>query len=158
MGATSRRDLGILLMMAALSVVLIYGGQNLQLGSTARMGAGYVPRMLAIGCAVLAVVFAGRLMAGLLWSPRKAAEAADVGPVHWRALVSISVSVVAFALLIRPAGLITASLVAVLVCSVAQTYRGWGERLILAGGLAAFSGLLFVTALGLPFDLFPTLR
>lgn len=42
--------------------------------------------------------------------------------------------------------------------SGAQTYSGWGERLVLAGSLAAFSGLLFVMALGLPFELLPVLR
>lgn len=157
MNTVIRRDLGVLLMMAALAAVLIGGGQNLQPGSAARMGAGYVPRMLAVACGSLALVFAARVLFGL-FRPAAAAEAGTPSPVHWRALASISFSVVAFALLIRPAGLIPASLVAVLACSIAQTYRGWGERLILAGSLAAFAGLLFVTALGLPFDLLPALR
>lgn len=158
MSRKSRQGVLIFGMLGVFFATLTYAGQNLSVGSAAHMGAGYFPRMVAFICAGLSLLVLGRAVREqfALGGSGQTASAEDQSPIDWRGLASITLGVVVFAALIRPAGLIPATLGVVLVCTAAQVYRGWMERLTLAGGLAAGAGLIFVEGLGLPFQLFPS--
>jgi len=152
-----RRDLSLALLLAAFGTGVLVFGADLSMGEIGRMGAGYVPWLVACGILFLSASVGVRALHGW-WQSAGAAEvyADDRPPVPWRALISISLSAVSFALFIRPAGLLVATLAMVLICTLAQSHPGWHGRLAVAGFLATFAGLLFSLGLGLPIPLFPT--
>lgn len=135
------------------AAILLYFGRNLPLGTGARMGPGFVPYVAAWGLIVLAVGIAIRG----LYEFRSARPAEGSTPFHWRGAASIGAGVVAFALLVQPIGLLASAGATVLLTSLAQPGSGVSERVILASFLAAFSGLVFTLALGLPIPVLPVL-
>jgi hypothetical protein len=158
MSVALQRDLFLLAIIGLVAALLVFAGQDLPLGRAARMGPGYFPLLIAVGLGLTALAVVARSIRAWRRTGRKIVVEDTADPISWRALAAIAASVIAFAVLIRPAGFIPACLVTVLACTAAQTtYGGWGERLALAGTLAAFSALLFVTGLGLPFALLPTI-
>jgi Tripartite tricarboxylate transporter TctB family len=139
-------DLGFGLFLVALAAFGFYATQNLNAGTAGDMGPGYVPRALA-GIIMLAGI--GYTAKGLLSGFVPIAEA------PWRPLVAILASVAAFALSLQTAGLVVAVVASIVVAGAAQ--RPFRPHVLLPFGaaVAAFSALLFVKGLGLPFKLWP---
>lgn len=157
MTQTLRRDLSLALLLTAFGAAVLFFGADLSMGEIDRMGAGYVPWLVACGILGLGAAVALRGLHG--WRRRAdpvTSHEDERPPVPWRAVISISLSTISFALLIRPGGLIVATVVMVLICTLAQSHPGWHGRLLVAGFLATFAGLLFSLGLGLPIPLFPT--
>ena len=73
----------------------------------------------------------------------------------WRGLLCVVASIVAFALLMRPAGLAISSFACFLIGAMASRETRWPEALIAATVLTGFCVLLFVTLLNLPFSIWP---
>ena len=67
----------------------------------------------------------------------------------------ITVSTVVFGALIRPAGLIIASFVSIMLSAAGSDEVKWFETILVAVGLTIFCTLLFPYALNLPFQLWP---
>jgi hypothetical protein len=63
---------------------------------------------------------------------------------------------VAFGYLLKPLGLVLATLLLVVVSALGGHEFRWKEALLLAAGLAAFAVAVFVYGLGLPFPLWPS--
>lgn len=134
----------------ALGAAFLILAQDYELGSARRMGSGYFPVVLSLILIVigLATVVRGLLVAG-----------PPVRDIAGKALALVTASIVLFGLLVQGAGLGLA--VAALVLSAALASRNSRPlaALVLAAALAAFSVLLFVYGLGLPFPaLGPWLR
>jgi putative tricarboxylic transport membrane protein len=68
----------------------------------------------------------------------------------------ITVSIIVFALTVRTLGLVVASYLSIVAAAAATAEARWIETLIWGAVLTAFCVLLFVLALGLPFQLWPT--
>lgn len=121
------------------------------------MGAGYFPRLIAVLCAGLALLVLARAIRTYFKTRRETQQipAESPSPINWRGTIAITVAIVLFAALIRPAGLVPATLAAALACTLAQIYSNWIERLVLAATLSTGASLIFVEGLGLPFQLFP---
>jgi len=149
----ARQDFLIIAILVVFSATLLIGGSSLGSGSGLRMGSGSFPRLIGSFSLILAAGVAMRLLRRR-WRAGKAADIA-LPAVHWQSLISISVAVLAFALLIRSGGLVAASFLTVIACTFAQVYRRTTERLALAVGLSAAAVLIFVNGLGLPFQLLP---
>lgn len=147
------RDLSVAAIAAAFALILLIFSTHLPLGTALRMGPGFVPRAVAFG---LIFVAAGLALRGLLALRRRARPAAVEAPVHWRGTASIGVSVLAFATLIQPIGLLASAVITVFVASLAQEGDGARQRVLLAGGLAAVAGAVFAYGLGLPLPILPT--
>ena len=157
MTQTVRRDVSLALLLAAFGAGALVFGASLSMGEIDRMGAGYVPWLVAWGVLGLGASVGVRALHGWWRSTGDANPCVDDRPpVPWRALISISLSAISFALFIRPAGLLVATLAMVLICTLAQSHPGWHGRLLVAGFLATFAGLVFSLGLGLPIPLFPT--
>lgn len=157
MNQAVQRDALLALLLAGFGAAVLIFGANLSMGEIDRMGAGYVPWLVACGILALAGSVGIRALHGW-WrqNDRTHAQQDDRPQVPWRAVISISLSAISFALLIRPGGLLVATVVMVLICTLAQSHSGWHGRLLVAGFLATFAGLLFSFGLGLPIPLFPT--
>ena len=110
------------------------------------MGPGWVPRALA--CAILAAGMV-QLGAGVT------AAARAIPAFGWRQLIAITLAGAAFAIALPLLGLVAAVIAAMVVAAAAAPPLRPLECLVAALVVAAFSTLLFVKALGLPFKVWP---
>jgi putative tricarboxylic transport membrane protein len=134
------------------AILLIYG-QNLPTGTGSRMGPGFVPHAAAWGL----IILGGAIALRGVFEWKNAHPGESLAPFHWRGAACIGVGVAAFALLVQPIGLLASAGATVLISSLAQTGGGISERVLLASFLAAFAGLVFTLALGLPIPVLPAL-
>lgn len=117
-----------------------------QIGSAVRMGPAYFPIMLG---GMLAFLGALVLIDSL-------AEAGPpVAKFHFRPLLFLLVSSLAFAYLLKPLGLVLASIALVFISAYGGHEFKWKEVAILSVVLVIFSVLVFVKALVLPFPICP---
>jgi putative tricarboxylic transport membrane protein len=68
----------------------------------------------------------------------------------------ITLSIIVFAVTMRPFGLVLASYLSIVAAAAATPEARWIETLVWGAVLTAFCVLLFVFGLGLPFQLWPT--
>jgi putative tricarboxylic transport membrane protein len=83
-------------------------------------------------------------------------EGAHLAKYHWRGPLFVSLSILAFAVTIRPMGMIFAAMTSFLISACGTAETRWIETLIVGACLTAFCALLFPYALGLPLQLWPT--
>jgi hypothetical protein len=129
-----------------LAIVAMTETRNLTIGTAADMGPGYVPRALSLLIMTFGLVIAGR---GLFVKRRL------LPAIKLRPILSVLVSLAAFALLLPRGGLALATL-ATMACSTFSTadYK-WRESIIFAVIITAFTVVLFVYGLGLPLSIWP---
>ena len=96
-------------MFIAFGMVALYFGRNLQMGTTVRMGPGYVPHMLAY----IMLALGGIIAVVSLLKPGELVEAPK-----WKPITMVTVGIVCFALLFETAGLIPALIVLILIASL----------------------------------------
>jgi Tripartite tricarboxylate transporter TctB family len=133
------------------------GALEYSLGTGARMGPGYFPRMLGGLLFALGVIIA---IEGFIESKKGQDE-----PMNWHVLPMIYLlgAVGAFGILLAgvpsmgiPAmGLVAASAAMIIIASIAADDKKWKEIIISAVVLSAFCALAFVKGLGLQMKLFP---
>jgi len=136
---------GALFVAFGLAAVVV--GRDYPMGSTVKMGPAYFPTVLG-GLLVLIGVVA---MIRALLRPGTA-----IGAFAWRELSLVLSAIVLFGVLVRGVGLVTAVVVLALMSAYASTKFRWAHAIMLAVGLAVFSVLVFIKALGLPISLFGT--
>lgn len=119
-------------------------------GTVARMGPGYFPRLLAILLAAIG-------LAVMLGAMKPTAERQSLRHWDWKGLAWVTGSVVLFALLLFPAGLIGALFVLVMVSSKASHEFTWKGALANAAVLIALCLLVFVYGLGLRLPVWPSI-
>jgi putative tricarboxylic transport membrane protein len=129
--------------LAALGLWLL---RDVRLGTSMRMGPGYLPTAL---CWILA--FVGLAMVGRSF--------VTAGPPleRWypRPLLFVVGSLLLFSFSIDKLGLAATIVAMVVVAAFATPESRWKEVVIAAVALAAFSAGLFVKALGLPLAIWP---
>lgn len=118
-----------------------------QMGSAVRMGPGYFPAVLG---GLLLLLGALVLLQSLVFDGPK------VEAFHFKPLVFVSVSVLAYGYLMQPGGLAVATAAAVIIGAMAGNEFKWKEVLVLALVLVLFSWLVFVKGLTLPFPMCPS--
>lgn len=123
-----------------------YSLTHYQLGTLRQIGPGFLPVMLG-----MALVGLGLLIA---WVARPAPNAETRG---FRAgnVAAITLSVVAFALLIERAGYVVAVFAAVLIATQPWDRGGVPLRLAIAAVTTLFVGLVFGLGLDMPIHAFP---
>jgi hypothetical protein len=122
------------LLLTAVGIFVIYYAQRYDFGTPARMGPGFFPTILGW---LLAAV--GLLVALPAWF--------RPGPkvvVQWKNAFFVLGSLVLFALLLRTAGLIVATLVAAFTGSLADKDITWRGRAIVSVGVATITWLIFI--------------
>ena len=117
-----------------------------QMGSSVRMGPAYFP-----------VVLGGLLafLGALVVLDSIVEKGPDVPKFHFRPLLFIAVSSLAFAYLLKPLGLVLASVALVFISAYGGHEFKWKEVAIMSVVLVIFSVLVFVKALSLPFPICP---
>ncbi|HZO46203.1 MAG TPA: tripartite tricarboxylate transporter TctB family protein [Xanthobacteraceae bacterium] len=140
-----RKDFWSGLMLIALGGGAVFIARNYQFGSSLRMGPGYFPIILGGALVMFGVYF---LIQGL----RAGAEKLE-GSWSLRALIILPLSLVLFGLLIDRAGFIPAMLALIIGSATASTQFKLVEVLVFAVFMTAMCVIVFVWALGLPYEL-----
>jgi len=167
MGRVSR-DLGAGLCLLGISLLAIWQGSELELGTLRQMGPGMMPRVLAVLLGVCGVALSVRSLTERSAQPSALPVAALVagGAARWAPLrgpVCLLAAAGAFGLTVRPLGLVVAAPLGILLSMGAHVDASRGQRrwllesLAFALGLTLFCVLLFRTLLSLPMPVAPWL-
>lgn len=135
---------GLVLLALASSIWLL--NARFAIGTLRAMGPGYMPRALAgllalIGVGLVVFAWAGPRAAAATWRPR--------------AVVMLAAAMLAFALLIERAGLIAASIAAIILAAAAGRDSRMIETIAFAIAAALFASIVFVWGLGQVMPLLP---
>src|SRR6202051_2302230 len=135
---------GIALMAVALFA--FWASSDLQGMHGFSFGAGTAPRMFA--GLLLGLGFAVTVVGLVTEGPHLATYA-------WRGPLFISLSIVSFAITVRPLGLVISAFASFMISSLGAVDIRWKETIIVGICLTIGCSLLFPYALGLPLQLFP---
>ena len=137
----SPQDFGAGLVFVLIGAAGIVFGQDLAVGSAARMGPGYFPMLLS--CLIIAI--------GLVLSVRGVViDGPPIERIHIRPLFAILAAILAFGALIDRIGLALTAALLTIGAAYAQRKVNLKETLLLAIGLALFAVGVFVYALSQP--------
>lgn len=127
-------------------------------GTLHRMGPGIFPLLVSGLMVILGAALAVQALAA--WRLRRSAGAGtgtglipDFAAV--RALIFTMASLLVFAMLIRPAGMLISITVMAFIATRAQSGRPIMSSLILSATLAVLCAVIFVYGIGLPISLWP---
>ena len=134
------------LVVIAIGAGFFLSGQELEMGTSFRMGPGYFPTILSILMIGLGAVIAVQAL-------RAPTTEHSFGQVPWRGLLLLIGAVLFFGFVVRGLGLAPAVLIVVLTTAWASRYASLRSSLPLSIGLAAFCAVLFIRLLGLPLPL-----
>ncbi len=135
-------------MFCGFAAIALFAARGYSLGSVGRMGPGYFPLLLASLLGALGVVLIGRsiLIGG-----------EPVARFRALPLAVIATAICLFGVLIEPLGLIISLVVLTLMsASVGAQFR-LAETVALTAALVFFCVAVFVYALGLPLNVWPSL-
>jgi putative tricarboxylic transport membrane protein len=133
---------GAIFTAAGLAAVLL--GRQYSMGTATRMGPAYFPTTLGLVLVLIGLVVLARSFLQ---------RGEPIQGLAVRPMLLIIGATVLFGALLRGAGLLIALVALVVLSAWASRQFRWPVALALGVGLAAFSALMFVTALGLPLPL-----
>ena len=137
----SPQDFGAGLVFVLIGAAGIVFGQDLTVGSAARMGPGFFPMLLSYLIIAIGLVLAAR---GIV------IDGPPIERVHVRPLFAILLAILAFGALIDRIGLALTAALLTVGAAYAQRKVNLKETLLLAVGLALFAVGVFVYALSQP--------
>ncbi len=137
---------GVLFVAVGIGALVL--GSKYTLGSAARMGPGYFPRLLGILLVVLGGILALRALAS---------DGPPVPRFRWWPTVLVLGSVVAFGLIVQTAGLALSTMLLILVASAASPEFRWKEALVAGAALATVAATVFILGLKLTLPIWPRL-
>ncbi len=135
-------------MFAVFGLLFVAFARQYAMGSAARMGPAYFPTVLGGLLLLLGVVIAIR---GLTVRTKDG----GVDRFHFKPLLFVLGAVVAFGLLLRPAGLLVALAALVLISSLGSHEFKLRDVLLLIVGLAVLVLIVFIYALGMTVPVLP---
>jgi hypothetical protein len=135
---------GIVLM--ALALFALWASSDLQGMRGFSFGAGTAPRMFG---GLLVALGAGIALTGLL------TDGPGMAHYAWRGPLFVMVSIVFFALAIRPLGVVVTAFASFMIAAMGTHETRWVEALIVGACLTLGCALLFPYVLGLPMPMFP---
>ena len=127
-------------MFIVFGLVALWFGRNLQMGTTVRMGPGYVPHMLAY----IMMGLGGIIVVVALLVPGEITEAPK-----WKPITMVTIGIVCFGLLFESAGLIPALIVLILIASLGGDEFKITEVLFNMVVLAVLCVVVFKLGLGM---------
>jgi hypothetical protein len=130
----------------AFGLLGLWLGRTLESGSADAMGAGYFPRLV---CSLLLIIGASLAATSLM----RGGE--GVEPGHWRPFTLVTLSSLAFALLLHPLGLVLTLVLTIALACLAEGPVRPIPFLVLSSILIAANVGIFVLALRIPIPLWP---
>ncbi len=142
----SIKDFSAGLMFIVIGGVFALGANQYPMGTAVRMGPAYFPSILGWGTVALGLF----VLVESFFVDEEPPTA-----VRWRPLILVLAAVMLFGALVNTGGLITATVVLIIVSALGGHEFRWKEAIISAVLLSVSVWLIFDKALGLPFKLFP---
>jgi hypothetical protein len=139
------RDIVGGLVLIVLGLFAAFYAQRYSFGELSRMGPGFFPVVLGILLAVLGVLVALPAML----------RAGEPLHVEWKTAGLVIASIVVFALALPVLGLLLATILAVLINSMADRQITWKGRFMLSVSVAVIVYLVFGYGLGMTLPIFP---
>jgi len=134
------------LLFVAFGVAALVIGSNYPLGTAARMGPGYFPRILGILLVGLGLLLALRALK--IVGP-------NVPKFQWRPLLVVLGSVVLFGFIVAHVGLLISTIVLIFTASAASHEFRWKEALVSGVFFALLAIGVFVVGLKLQLPIWP---
>lgn len=134
-------------LIIAIGVGFLLIGQELDFGTSFRMGPGYFPTVLSI---ILILMGAAMVIMAL----RRPAEEHSLGGIPWRGVILVIGGTIFFGFFLRSLGFIPVLLILVFASACASRYARLRTTILLTLGLTLFCWLVFIRGLGLPLPLF----
>src|ERR1700712_3242300 len=134
------------LALVAIAVFALWASSDLQGMHGFSFGAGTAPRMFAV---LLLGLGAAITVVGIV------TEGAHLQTYAWRGPLFVSLSIISFAVTIRPLGLVVSAFLTFMISALGTAETKWKETLIVGIVLTAFCSFLFPYGLGLPMQLWP---
>jgi vacuolar-type H+-ATPase subunit I/STV1 len=134
------------LLFVAFGIAAIVIGRSYPLGSAARMGPGYFPRLLGILLILLGAALSLAALRG---------QGPPLPGWKWRPISIVLLSVVAFGLVLTHAGLVLSTIGLIAVASTASREFRFRESVLSGLLLAALSAGVFVIGLKLQLPIWP---
>jgi len=144
----SQKDFWCGAIFVAIGVAFMVVASEYRMGTAARMGPGFFPTLLGGLLTALGLSLAG---------PALIRDGEAFPRLHVRPMVMLLASIGAFGLLLVPFGFVAAAIVLTIVGGFADPDLRLVESVGLSLLLTAFSVVVFVLLLGLPFNLWPNL-
>ena len=136
------------LLFVLFGAAFTWGATRYDMGTAARMGAGYFPFMLGGLLIILGVIVFIRSLVST-------SDDHHVGRIALKPMVMMFGSIAAFALLLRPAGMVLSTFAIILISSLASRESRFWETLISAAVLCASCIAMFVYGLNLQIPVWP---
>ena len=136
-------------LFTALGAFALVYGSKYTLGTAARMGPGYFPRILGILLVVLGLILALRSLRS---------QGGPIPAWRWRPTLLVLGSVVLFGYIVQYLGMAISTVVLILVASAASHEFRYKEALISGVLLAALAVGVFVIGLGVQLPIWPGQR
>lgn len=133
------------LLFAAIGIAGLWIGWNYPMGTPQKPGTGVLPAML---CAILIVVGCFITLRAFLRG-----DAAITG-IDWRATSLLTLSTVAFGLLIDHLGLALTMIISLTICALGVPDTRWREYAIFLAFMIAVGWFTFIWLLGMPIAFF----
>ncbi|MDP3134086.1 MAG: tripartite tricarboxylate transporter TctB family protein [Burkholderiaceae bacterium] len=133
------------LSLAALGAFAAIFAQRYEFGDLNRMGPGFFPVILGTLLAVL----------GILIAVPAFFRSGPPVQVRWKPFALVMASLVAFAMTLKVLGLIVATMLAVVIASLADNDTRWKGRILIAVGVALITYLVFGLGLSMVLPMWP---
>jgi hypothetical protein len=134
------------LIFIAFGIAAIVIGSNYALGSAARMGPGYFPRILGIALIVLGAALSLRALS---------IKGDRVPKFHWRPTLVVLGSVTLFGYIVNYAGLVLSTIILIVLSSAASPEFRFKEAVISGVLLSILVVCVFVLGLKLQLPIWP---
>jgi len=135
------------LLFASVGLAAIVLGSRYNLGTAARMGPGYFPRILGMLLMALGSIIALRALR---------VDGPAVPPWRWWSTGVVLGSVVLFGLIVNTVGLALSTVILIVLASSASSEFRWKEALVSGVFLAALAVGVFIIGLKLQLPIWPT--
>ena len=134
------------LMFIIIGIGGVWIGWDYPRGTSVRLGTGVFPALLSWGLIIIgAIVFVqGMLVSG-----------PPLGRIAWRPVIMIAIAASAFAVLIETAGLLTATLVMMIIAAFAGENHSMREFTIFSVIMLIMAWVMFILILDMPIKVFP---
>lgn len=133
------------LSMSLIGLAAAIHAMDYEFGSLSRMGPGYFPVGLGLLLTLLGLAVAVPAFFRQGHSPT----------MEWKAFACVLGSLLLFAFALKPLGLVLATVLAVVLASLADRETRWKGRLLTAGGVALMTYLVFSLGLRMILPIWP---
>ena len=149
-GFLKNKDLLAGIMFMVIGIVFAVGAYNYQMGTAARMGPGFFPRILGFLMAGLGVVIAG------IGLKNQAAFAASEGiGWTWKPVIIVTAAVILFGFTLPTLGMIVAITILTILSGIAAHDKNYRELVFITVIMCIFCAGVFIWGLKLQMKLFP---